>query len=70
MYYEINIAKRNAKGEYAHYFATAERSITTIESAKEIYTELNNAFPEPEYNITVSKIEKIGYHIDVNTFKK
>jgi len=70
MYYEINIAKRNAKGEYIHYFATAERSITTIERAKEIYTELSNAFPEPEYNISVSKIEKIGSYIDVNKLKQ
>lgn len=69
MYYEINIAKRNAKGEYIHYFATAERSITTIDNAKEIYNELCKAFPEPNYNITVSKIEKIGTFIDVHTLK-
>jgi len=69
MYYEINIAKRNAKGEYHHYFATAKRSITTIEKAEEIYGELSKAFPEPEYNIMVSKFEKIGSLIDVNTFK-
>lgn len=66
MFYEINIAKRNAKGDYHHYFATAERSITSIERAKEIHAELSKAFPEPEYNITVSYWEKIGHHIDIN----
>lgn len=66
MYYEINIAKRNKKGEYHHYFATAKRSITSIEKAKEIHGVLSKAFPEPEYNISVSYWENIGHNININ----
>lgn len=67
MYYEINIAKKNHKGNYVHFFATAERSITTTEHLKVVYNELIKAFPEPQYLLGVSENKKIGNFIDINT---
>lgn len=69
MYYEINISKRNDKGDYIHFFATAERSITSMHHLKIVYTELAKAFPEPEYNITASYNQKIGEFINIETLK-
>lgn len=68
MYYEINIAKRTSKiGEplYAHYFATAERSITTKERLIEVYAKLKETFPAPEYKIMVTQYSKVGEGIDM-----
>ena len=69
MYYEINIAKLNkrigANGRYEHYFATAERSITSKEQLKSVYAELRKAFPEPEFKINVTYWEKIGQPVDM-----
>lgn len=56
MYFEINVAKNGQ-----HYFATSERSISTVEKAKEIHKKLSESFPESDgYHITVSKWEKRG----------
>lgn len=61
MYYEINVAKLTPRGDYKHFFATSERSITTLDSLKEVATALNKAFPVPEFRITVTREEHIGY---------
>lgn len=61
MYYEINVAL-NGK----HFFATAERSITNKWKLKEIYSTIKEKFPQEEgYDITVSCIETVGKHIDM-----
>jgi hypothetical protein len=74
MSYEINVSKLeqsyHSRGKsYRHFFATAERSIDSKERLKEIYNELKNAFPEPEYNITISYIPNIQYGVNVETFE-
>ena len=40
MYYEINVTKNNK-----HYFATADRSITTLEKLKELLEQFSICFP-------------------------
>jgi hypothetical protein len=66
MAYEINVSKNGQ-----HYFATHERSISTIEKATEIHEKLSKAFPESEgYKLSVSKWEKIGKEIKINGTSK
>ena len=43
MYYEINVALNGR-----HLFATAERSLTTIEETKKVYKLFKEKFPESE----------------------
>ena len=65
MYYEINIA-RNGK----HFFATAERSITTKETLKEILEVFKEKFTKEDgYAINVTYWEKIGHYVDANEVK-
>lgn len=70
MYYEINVSKRSTRGHYVHYFATAERSIGSETELKTMLAQFGELFPEPEYNITAHKYEKIGYGIDINELLK
>lgn len=73
MHYEINVAKAskvrkpypwNPDGyEYFHYFATADRSLTTRAKTWEVYQELIKAFPKPEYDITISCERTTGEHL-------
>lgn len=65
MYYEINVSKRNGRGEYIHFFATHSRSITDQPKLVNVYNELIQAFPEPEYNIIVSEVEIIERGINM-----
>lgn len=65
MNYEINVAKKNANGEYHHWFATAERSIDTEAKLIKVLKEFRVAFPAPEYNISASRWEETGYGIDI-----
>jgi hypothetical protein len=59
MYYEINIAKNGV-----HFFATAERSLTSKSIAKLAYEKLKIAFPESEgYKITISHWKSVGTDI-------
>ena len=61
MYYEINIAK-----DGHHFFATAERSITNMVQAKEMYILFKEKFPESEgYEISVTRWDKVGKSIDM-----
>jgi hypothetical protein len=53
MWYEINVSK-----DGKHLFATSERSITDIITAKNMYQLFESKFPESEgYKITVSYCE-------------
>lgn len=61
MYYEINIAL-NGK----HFFATAERSVTTTFKLESVLAVFREKFPESEgYNIIVTKWSKIGEEINI-----
>ena len=58
-HYEINVAKKdgeypNGETRYKHYFATAERSITSEDACRTTYRHFAEVFPAPEYNITVT----------------
>ena len=55
MYYEINVAKKDSKGQYRHYFATAPRSLTFYKEAIKVLKHFIVLFPAPEYNMTVNK---------------
>ena len=51
MSYEINISK-NGK----HYFATAERSLTTLSESTKVYNELKEFYPESQgFKISLTK---------------
>lgn len=70
MYYEINVSKkREISGrtpQYAHYFATAERSITDTETLKVVVKHFLEIFPKPEYQISVSLDEQRRKGIDID----
>lgn len=71
-YYEINVAKSNPirkntiGGEvknnipsvplYVHLFSTSAHSIRNRAELKKVYVEIKKAFPSPEYQIRVLKI--------------
>jgi hypothetical protein len=59
MWYEINVSK-----DGKHYFATHERSITTISLAVEIRDRLKQAMPEEEgFKFTITQKQTIGVEI-------
>lgn len=65
MHYEINVSKRvDATQRYAHYFATAERSITDESKAKATVEHFRQLFPEPEYNVTCTRWMSSGEEMD------
>jgi hypothetical protein len=69
MYYEINVSKRNefrADKDYSHFFATAPRSITTMDELKKVIDVFVEAFPSPEYNITITKWEETGQGVSID----
>ena len=56
MYYEINVSLGGR-----HFFATAERSVTTESKARAVFDELKARFPEAQgYKVTVSYNELTG----------
>lgn len=62
MYYEINVSLNGN-----HLFATADRSITTINKAKRVYELFKEKFPESEgYKIDVTYWEKTGRLVEMN----
>lgn len=62
MYYEINVSLNGR-----HYFATAERSLTTEWEFKEMLKVFKQKFPESEgYRISASVNYKTGKILDVN----
>ena len=75
MYYEINVAKRIEANvgkkfgpHYHHFFATHERSCTTAEGAAEVLIALREAFPAPQYEITLTKRVNSGEQLNVAEF--
>lgn len=60
MYYEINVSKLRKNGQYVHYFATAERSLTEKQEAIKALHDFRKRFPKPEFKITFSRWEKQG----------
>jgi hypothetical protein len=70
MSYEINVAKKQEGNKgYRHFFATAERSIDNKADLKKVYNALKNAFPEPEYDITISYNPRMNYGVNPETFE-
>lgn len=62
MYYEINVSKNGM-----HFFATAERSITSFDKLKEVVQVFNEKFPEEQgYRISVTQWEKLGKSVDLS----
>ena len=60
MSYEINIAK-----EGQHFFATADRSLSSRAKTKLVYDLLKTAFPEEAgYSITISYSSHVREEID------
>ena len=64
MHYEINVSRSGR-----HFFATAERSLTTEAQAREAYRQLSDRFPEPEFQVTVSLFQVTGRDV-TGTFKR
>ena len=59
MWYEINVSK-----DGKHYFATHERSITTIDKAVEIRDRLKASMPEEEgFEYSITQWQKTGVEI-------
>jgi len=74
MYYEINVSKLTTTDTsrrepfYRHLFATAPRSATSEDEAKNLYLILRAKFPESEgYNISVSLNRQTGEYLDWST---
>lgn len=60
MWYEINVSKKGV-----HYFATSERSITTIAKAVEIRDLLKKAMPiEEGFRFTITQWQKSGVNLE------
>ena len=60
MWYEINVAKSGT-----HFFATAQRSITSVQKLVEVYKDILNAFHGLTYDITVSEWKETGNSVDM-----
>jgi hypothetical protein len=61
MHYEINVAL-NGK----HFFATHDRSITTLDKLKQVAEVIAKKFPESEgYSVTIMKWETYGHEVDL-----
>ena len=69
MYYEINVSKKTSAG-YRHFFATAERSLSSELQALTVLQALLTAFPEPEYNISLTRWEHKGQGINIKKLIK
>jgi hypothetical protein len=62
MYFEINVS---LNGE--HFFATAERSITTMAKCEKVYSTLLEKFPPQEgYIISVTRYETRGHIVVIS----
>jgi len=60
MYYEVNVARKSPGLGYVHFFATAERSLSTEWDAQRVYREIRSKFPYPEFKVDVTRWDKIG----------
>ena len=67
MEYVINVARwtnRNWNGGYVHYFKVT----VPYGQVKEVYEQLKEKFPEPEYKLDVTMWEKVGKSVDMENF--
>lgn len=65
MWYEINVSL-NGK----HFFATDKRSITDIDTLKNIYKIFAEKFPKSEnYNLIITKMFEFGNIVDPDDIK-
>lgn len=69
MYYEINVAKREAHGRFSHYFATSKRSIDSMAKCEQVFTHFKELFPQPEYEINVAYYPEVGQTISIRDGK-
>ena len=61
MSYEINVSK-----DGQHYFATSERSITTLNHATELVQQFEKIFSEEAgFKISVARVQKNYHEIDL-----
>jgi hypothetical protein len=61
MSYEINVSK-----DGQHYFATSERSITTLSHATELIKQFEKIFSEEAgFKISVARVQKNYHEIDL-----
>lgn len=66
-YYEVNVSKKNTHdGRYSHFFATAPRSITDRIRLRAVLDEIKAKFPEPEFVVSATFVECIGYSVDTS----
>lgn len=69
MDYKINVARLETTQQfmkarqYIHFFATDKKSCHNLQHAAEVFQKLIQAFPSPEYNITVTKWTTSGEKI-------
>lgn len=65
MHFEINVVKSGK-----HFFATAERSLTTFEKAQEVYNDLRELYKgQPNVKIDVTMYQSAGTQM-TGTFAK
>lgn len=62
--YEINVAVKNERGHWCHLFATDPRSCPNERAAERLYELFKEKFPEPDYKILVTHVEKIWHPIE------
>jgi len=62
--YEINVAVKNKRGHWCHLFATDPRSCPDEKAAERLYELFKEKFPEPDYDISVTRLETIGHHVE------
>jgi hypothetical protein len=61
MSYEINVSFRGV-----HFFATAERSVTSFLDLKKVFPVIRDKFPESEgYEISVTEYHRVGKQISL-----
>jgi len=64
MHYEINVSLLGV-----HYFATAERSITTLEKLQQVYPNIRARFTQAAgFEVSVTRYETVGtvvYHSEI-----
>lgn len=65
MRYEFNVLKMTTDGQYVFLFGTSDRSALDYKSARALYNELLDAFPEPLYKITSTKWPIEGFNVDI-----
>ncbi len=68
MHYEINVSKKGVDGRYSHLFATAPRSLPSINSLKAVYPAIVAAFAGDNFQISVTRFEETGYMMDPSNF--